>query len=220
MIKAVVFDMDGVLFDTERLSTICWAKVAEQMGIDNIQEARLGCVGLNHNDGTALLLRRYGKDFPVEDFFAATRSEMTRMMDENGIPLKPGVREILEALQQREVPVAICSSTQVERIRSHLKRAGLTEQYFEAIIGGDLVVHSKPEPDIYLKACEALNLRPQCCMAVEDSPNGIRSAHRAGMQVVMVPDLIPPTAELLEMCFRKEDSLITLLSYLHETWAK
>ena len=86
--------------------------------------------------------------------------------------------------------------------------------YFQEIIGGNLVKHSKPEPDIYLKACEAVGFAPEDCMAVEDSPNGIRAAYRAGMQTVMVPDLVPPTEELLSMCIRKEDSLLTLMEYL------
>ena len=213
MIKAVVFDMYGVLFDTERISEETWRKIGQKRHMERIDEAHTGCIGLNRNDGEALLRRMYGQSFDAGAFIEEARRENARVIDEQGLPLKPGVREILHYLQERQMPVAICSSTNVKTIQSHLERTGLTG-YFQVIIGGNLVEHSKPEPDIYWKACEALGMQPQDCMAVEDSPNGIRSAARAGMQTVMVPDLVPPTPELLALCARKEESLLTLLAYL------
>lgn len=216
MIKAVVFDMDGVLFDTERMGSRAWQAVADRMGLSEIETARLGCVGLNRNDEIVFLKDWYGKDFPIERFLEESALELERLTEEEGISLKPGVREILAYLEEQHMPVAICSSSRVDKIRSNLQHAQISEQYFQAIIGGDLVQHSKPEPDIYLKACEALGLPPQNCIAVEDSPNGIHSAYHAGMQVVMIPDMIMPTPELLSMCICKRENLGELQHFLDQ----
>lgn len=216
MIKAVVFDMDGVLFDTERMGSRAWQAVADRMGLPEIEAARLGCVGLNRNDEIVFLKNWYGQDFPMEHFLEESTQEMERLTEEEGVPLKQGVREILAYLMQQDIPVAICSSSRVDKICSNLKHVQIPEHYFQAIIGGDLVQHSKPKPDIYLKACEALGLAPESCIAVEDSPNGIRAAYEAGMQVVMIPDMIMPTPELLTMCIRKEESLGGLQRFLEQ----
>lgn len=216
MIKAVVFDMDGVLFDTEHIGNIAWKKVAGQMQIHDIEEVWRHSVGLNRNDEIIFLEKRYGEDFPVDQFLDRCGAGVEEIIAEQGLPLKKGVREILDYLHQEKMPIAICSSSKVEKIKRHLKRAAIPEDLFSAVIGGDLIEHSKPAPDIYLKACEKLKMLPQHCIAVEDSPNGIRSAHAAGLQVVMVPDMIAPTEELLAMCVRKEDSLLELLQVLKE----
>ena len=213
VIKAVIFDMDGVLFDTETICCYSWAKVGAVRHMDHIDQALIDCIGLNRNDGITVLKERYGSDFDAAGFLDEAKEENRRWIEEHGIPLKKGVREILSFLQEQKIPTAICSSTQVPTIQSHLQRSDLSG-YFQQIIGGNMVEHSKPEPDIYQKACEAVGYEPVDCIAVEDSPNGIRSAYRAGMQVVMVPDLVASTPELLQMCISCQDSLLSLQSFL------
>lgn len=213
MIKAVIFDMDGVLFDTEQVAGISWYRLGKEKNLPHIREALIDCIGLNWLDGVIMLKKRYGEDFDADGYLKEAKILNTKWIEEHGIPLKKGVREILQFLKEKQMPVAICSSTAVPVIESHLKRAELTD-YFQQIIGGNLVKHSKPEPDIYLKACEAVGLPPEDCLAVEDSPNGIRAAFRAGMQTIMVPDLVPANEELLSQCIRKEDSLLDLKAYL------
>ena len=211
--KAVVFDMDGILFDTERISCECWKETGEEMGLGDISEGVTGCIGLNKNDATALIHRLYGEDFPWEEFRARAHARMDRRIARAGLPVKTGVREILEYLEKQGYLVGLASSTAMQGVMGHLEQSGLT-QFFQVIVTGDMVEHSKPEPDIYLKACEKLGAAPADAMAVEDSPNGIRSAYRAGMKPVMVPDMIAPTPEIEEMLFGKFTTLLDMLEYL------
>lgn len=213
MTNTIIFDMDGVLFDTEKVSSECWAEVAEEMKLGDLREGFKGCVGLNRTDAEILMHNLYGKDFPFEEFIETSHALMKRRFLEEGIPLKEGVKEILEYLTENGYIVGLASSTDRESVMGHLEQAGLTH-YFRTVVTGDTVEHSKPNPDIYLKACEELGVSPVNAIAIEDSPNGIRSAYRAGMKPVMVPDLIEPTAEIEAMLYGKFYSLLDVMDYM------
>lgn len=216
-IQAVVFDMDGVLFDTERLFMDAWRIVATKRQIppERIEKVILGSVGLNMNDTKALFLRECGEDVPFDELFEACRICAEEMLEKDGLPMKPGVREILDYLKAAGYRIALASSTSTPRVMSHLERAGITG-YFETVIGGDRVEHSKPQPDIYLIACRELDVEPENAVAIEDSPNGIRSAHAAGMHPIMVPDLIAPTPEIEALVDARCESLLEVKALFQE----
>lgn len=217
MLKGIVFDMDGVLFDTERLITEAWYEVGEQWKIERqkMEKAVFGCIGFNRTDTRNYFLKNFGTEFDYE-LFRVTSSELfAKKIEEEGLPVKVGVYELLEYLGKSGLKVGLASSTSTPSVRKHLEEAGITS-YFEVIIGGEQVEHSKPQPDIYWKACLGLGLEPGDCMAIEDSPNGIRSAFGAGMKAVMVPDLVRADAAVEAMLYRKFDSLLEVKEFLEK----
>ena len=210
--NTVVFDMDGVLFDTERLCMESWLALSEKYGISNMEEFYPKCIGRNDTDTTALVLEYYGADFPYEKFRRETSLWFHDWIDQNGLPVKEGVRELLDFLKEHDWKVGIASSTRCQSVAEHLERTGLRE-YFSVIVGGDMVEHSKPQPDIYLIACEKLEVSPAQCYAIEDSPNGIRAAYRAGMKPIMVPDLLQPDEEMTQLSYKIFKDLKEVLAY-------
>ncbi|MBQ2803843.1 MAG: HAD family phosphatase [Lachnospiraceae bacterium] len=187
--------MDGVLFDTERLCMEGWSAVAKAQGIDDMERVATQCIGLNETDTRALVCKHYGKDFSYEVFRKQVSVWFWKEIEKNGLPVKTGVRELLDFLKGAHYQIGLASSTRQESVRKHLQNAQI-EEYFSVVITGDKVEHSKPEPDIYLLACEGLQVEPAKAYAIEDSPNGIRSAYAAGMKPIMVPDLIKPDREM------------------------
>lgn len=204
--KAVVFDMDGVIFDSERLVIDCWIPVAEKYNIPNIKEACYECMGINAALTREKMKKRYGQDFPYDAYKAEMSALFFEKAKDGNLPKKPGVFELLDYLKEKQVKVALASSTRREVVLRELTEGGLVE-YFDEIICGDMVSKSKPDPEIFLKACEALSVEPSDAFAIEDSYNGIRSAHAAGMKPIMVPDLAMPTPEMEELAFVIQDSL-------------
>jgi len=213
--KAVVFDMDGVLFDTEKLCMESWMKVAGEEGLKGMEEVFSAVIGLNANDSRKVVLDAYGQDFRFELFREKTSAWMKDYIKKNGLPVKPGVTEILTWLREQKWVVGLASSTNSASVISHLERAGIRE-YFQAVITGDMVEHSKPLPDIYLLACRELHVKPFETYAIEDSPNGIRSAYAAGMQPLMVPDMIAPDEELRSLSRGVFRDLAEVLEFLRE----
>ena len=213
--EAVIFDMDGVLFDTERLSISCWMETAERMGLGDVTEGASGCIGLNRTDSRLFLKGLYGESFPYDEFRAQNSALFQKKLKEDGLPVKKGAAEILSWLKEKGVKTAVASSTNTQSVRSHMERAGFLP-YFREIIGGDMVEHSKPRPDIYLMACARLQVEPQRAAAIEDSPNGIRSAHAAGMMPVMVPDMVEPAPEIEALLYRRCTDLLEVKDFLAE----
>lgn len=211
--QAVVFDMDGVIFDTERLVIEFWKEVAKKHNIPNIEHTCIQCLGTNRVRTREIFLENYGADFPFDPY----RAEVTELFDTHykGVPLptKPGIRELLSYLQEQDIKVGLASSTAQHLVRDEIGTAGLLP-YFQTLVCGDMVEHSKPAPDIFLKACEILNADPTKSIAIEDSFNGIRSAHCAGMTPIMVPDQVQPTDEIRTLAFHVMPSLLDVLNWL------
>ena len=214
-IKAVVFDMDGIIFDSERLVIDCWKVVAEKYAIPDIEEACNECLGVNSVETKDKFLKRYGQDFPYD----AYKSEMSKIYHDNfdggRLPMKIGVVELLEYIKECGLKVALASSTRSEVVTQQLKDAGILK-YFQVIVGGDMVTRSKPQPDIFLKACEELGVAPQESFAIEDSYNGIRAAAAGHLRPLMVPDLMPPTSEMQDLSEGIFDTLLEVKGYLKE----
>lgn len=210
-----MFDMDGVLFDTERLCMESWIAVAKQWNIHDMEEVFPRCIGLNANDTKELVVKHYGQDFAYDDYRKEASDWFWQDVEKNGLLIKTGVRELLAFLKEEKYQIGLASSTKYESVIHHLESAGIRE-YFSVIVTGNMVEHSKPQPDIYLLACEKLGVEPQEAYAIEDSPNGIRAAHGAGMKPIMVPDMIAPDEEMKELSFQIFEDLIKVRDYLAE----
>ena len=211
---AVVFDMDGVILDTENLGISAWRKAGVKYGIseDEINRVYRLIIGTKVERGNEIIRENFGKDFPSEDFRKECGSYIRDVLMTK-IPLRPFAREILEFLKNNGIKVALASSTRYEVVIRELTQEGLIG-YFDVIIGGDLVAKSKPEPDIFLKAIADLGETPENCFIVEDSANGIRAAHASGAKPIMVPDLVTPTEEIKALCHKIFDSLGEVMEYL------
>lgn len=214
--RAVVFDMDGVLFDTERLCKDSWVAIAGEKEIPDMEEVFPLCIGRNVTDSRDIIMEHYGETFPYETFRKEASEWFWREIEEKGLPIKKGVLELLEYLKKKGYRIGLASSSNRASVMRHLERAKIQE-FFSEVIGGDQILHSKPEPDIYLLACEKLGVEPGEAYAIEDSYNGIRSAFRAGMKPVMVPDLLPATEEMRELSRVICEDLLQVKDYLEST---
>ena len=211
--QAVIFDMDGVIFDSERLVIECWQVIAEKHNIPDIVEICMRVQGNNREETGKRFREKYGSGFPYEAYKKEVSALFRRLYGEGRLPLKPGVVEILEELKRKGMPLALASSTRTDIVKQELADARLL-QYFDAVLGGDMVSRSKPEPDIFLAAAEAVGAVPTNCYVLEDSFNGIRAAYRAGMHPVMVPDMQQPTEEIRGLAEVVVENLLAALGYL------
>ena len=211
--KAVIFDMDGVIFDSEKRVVECWQVIADKYGIPDIEDACRECFGCNQVVAKERFLKRYGQDFPYVEYKKEMSDLFHERYDNGNLPMLPGVIEILEFLKNSGKKIALATSTRRASVVQGLTWAGIID-YFDAIICGDMVQRSKPEPDIFLKACEELGVEPAEAYAIEDSYNGIRAASKGGLKPIMVPDMMEPDEEMRELTVAILPSLVEVIEYL------
>lgn len=212
---AVVFDMDGVIFDSERAVMNCWLYLADKYGIEHIEKPYRACIGTTMERTREIMLEEYGEDFPYVMYAKEASDIYHEKYDGGRLPMKPGVVELLTFLKNENKKIALASSTRRQTVIKQLRDANILE-FFDAIICGDMVEKSKPAPDIFLKACEELHVQPEKAYAIEDSYNGIRAAYAGNLRPVMVPDLLPANDEMEEKSERILESLIDVVDYLTE----
>lgn len=172
----------------------------------------MACIGLNRESTLAFFEKTYGKDFDYQNFLETARNLTKEALAQN-LPVKEGAEEILKFLKSRNIRLAVASSTREETVRRQLERAGLL-QYFDKVITGDMVQNGKPHPEIFSKACKALELSPETCLAFEDSVNGIRSAYRAKTYPIHIPDIQPENQETVALSWKKFASLTEAKAFL------
>lgn len=189
--QAAIFDMDGLLLDSERIYGVAWADTAREMGIPLTQEMIHATIGMNAKVSEQYMKGCLGADFDFHTFHEAARHLTYRRLEEEGIPLKPHAAEILQWLTEAGWRLALATSTR-EHVARHLLQARGLMGYFDTLCFGSQVERGKPYPDIFLLAARRLGVAPEACVVLEDSPNGIAAAHAAGMTSLWIPDQITP----------------------------
>lgn len=214
-IEAVIFDMDGLLLDTESLAMAALVSAGQELGYDMKEEFCYLMIGAPADKCRALVTEKYGVEFPLERYFATQEAHLRALVDAGKMQLKKGVAEILDELDRRGLKRAIATSSSRVRTDHHLQLAGIAQR-FPHIVTRDDVSRGKPNPDPYLKAASLLGVAPEHCLALEDSYNGVRAAVAAGMRVIMIPDLLPATEEMQAVAYKVAQDLHEATASLQE----
>lgn len=197
--EAVIFDMDGTLFDTETISMKAWKRVGEKLHLPTSDTFILSLIGRTRKDQQVIFDTYMPKGWPQEEACRLHTLYKKEEKQQNGVPLMGDVKGLLEMVKDKGYRIAMATSASAEDVEFNLHHAGIAP-YFEIIVNEEMISQGKPAPDVYLKTAEMLGVQPQKCLVVEDSLNGVRSAYRANTNVVMIPDKVPPTKEIEPMC--------------------
>lgn len=215
-IRAVIFDMDGLLLDSERVAFDIGRETSAALGVAWSEEVALAMIGLNSKDGYRLLVGSFGPDFPVDAHQAEFGRRYEAAIAAGQIPLKTGVLELFEQLERGGLPMAVATSTRRSRALPKLASVGLLDR-LAGVVGGDEVAHGKPAPDIYLAAARILRAAPDTCLVLEDSNTGVRGGLAAGARVAMVPDMLPPAQDVLAAGVPRFDNLTQVAALFART---
>ena len=209
-IQAVIFDKDGTLHDTEKVFHEAWKRAAEDLSVPDIEATIRDCTGVNLPDTAVYWGKKY-PDIPFEVYLARRQHHFNEIV-RDGVPVKAGAVELLTYLKEQGYPIGLATSTPFETTMEHLRRTDMTRFFApDALITGDMVKRGKPHPEIFLTAAARLGVDPAACIGVEDSNNGLRAVHAAGMRAVFVPDLTPPAEDVRPLIWRMCGCLTDLI---------
>lgn len=212
IIKGAVFDMDGLMIDTEKLYLKYWKQAAADFGYAMEDKHVFAIRSLARKFSVPMLKGFFGEDFPTEEVRARRTELISAHIAEHGIDLKKGLLDLIKYLKKRDIRIAVATATPRERTMTYLNKINILDR-IDAVVCGDMVTTGKPDPEIYLTAAKALDLQPCQCTAFEDSPNGIKAAYSAGCHAIMIPDLTPPDDEILPMLSGVYKSLDEAVSF-------
>jgi len=219
MIKGLVFDMDGLLFDTERIVQRSWSRASSQLGYPDAGEEIYHTLGFNRARRQVYFKGIYGQDFPYDRFQDIAAKAFMEIIEAEGLPVKPGVYDLLEFAEKHGLRIGLATSSSKDYAENNLKEAGIYK-YFHGLVYGGMVKKSKPAPEIYEKACKAIGVKPFEAAALEDSPSGIASAYEAGLRPIMIPDLVQPDGETLAKVWQVKKTLTEVIPVLAEELAE
>ncbi len=211
--KAFIFDMDGLMFDTERVFIGAWDYAGEKMGLGKAGHMVMRTLGMNTPACNQAWREEFGEDVDIDALWGYSREYLEAYYSKYAVSAKPGLYDLLTYLKRQGCRLAVASSTKRAKVEKNLVDADV-RHYFDVVIAGDMVERSKPEPDIYLRAAAELGVEPADCIALEDSRNGLLSAHAAGMRVIMVPDLWQPDDMVKEFILGPFESLLNVRDWL------
>jgi HAD superfamily hydrolase (TIGR01509 family) len=214
MIKAVVFDMDGVLIDTEKHYIEAWVEAARGAGFDFRREHALMLRSLDVGMACRLMKGIFGEDFDYYAIREVRRGLVAARLEKYGLEKKSGIDELLAYLKEKNIKTAVATATPIELTYEHLEKIGIRDK-FDRIVSAKQVEHGKPAPDVYLYACSEIGENPSDCIAIEDSPNGIKSAYAAGCHPIMVPDLTQPDDEIRPLLYGVADTLSDVVKLIN-----
>jgi len=212
-VKGVLFDMDGIVLDTEKLYTRFWQEAAQFYGYPMTYEMGLGMRSLSKEAGERQLKEYLGKDIDYHQIRNKRIEMMNLFIQENGVEIKSGIHELLTFLKEKGIKTAIATSSPLDRAEKYLSQVGLLDK-FDEIVSGHMVEHGKPAPDVYIYAASKLGLHPEACMVLEDSPTGLLAANRAGCIPVMIPDQDQPNEEVKKLVYAVAENLVLIRELL------
>ena len=211
--KGILFDMDGTMFDTEVISVEAMQQVAKRYGVSVEYNAALEFLGLPREEIQRRFLKKFGQEFDYAGYRLDKIAYQNAIIKEKGVPIKPGLQELLQYAKENEILCGVATSTSRERTEDLLSRAGV-ENYFSVVVCGEDIEKGKPNPDIFLYTAEKMGLKPEECMVIEDSRNGILAASAAGIFSFLVPDLVPVDTEMQRAADVICESLFDVLEFI------
>ena len=214
--QGVLFDMDGLMIDTESIALAAFSKAMQEYGYTAPETAFADLIGLDNKRAETVLRRKFGDGFPFKTIYQKMVHYEHKHIREHGIALKPGIEELLMFLERHSIKKGVGTSTAKKDAIKRLTNTGL-KKFFEVVVGGDEVDKGKPEPEIYLKVAACLDVRPDRCFVLEDSEPGVRSAFNGGMMPIMIPDLKPPSAATKELIHRIFPNHFAVIEFLRDT---
>lgn len=211
--ELIIFDMDGLMFDTEIVGMQVMMQVLQEYGYQLTKEMYLSLIGTSGQVAKERLLSYFGEDYPLSSIQQTTRDRLIQTIDQEGLRIKPGLTELIQAARQKNIKICIASSSHQSRVSHYLQLANM-EQTFDFVISGDMVKRTKPDPEIFLTALAMADVGKNQALVLEDSKNGILASHAAGIPVICVPDLQQPEPAIESLCWAVLPTLQHVIDYL------